>query len=143
MGELSLLGCLGTVVFLDFSTLKVTVSSSALQLETCYGIVASPYLFIFTKLSIHQNGSFSCSCGALLQQLWHEMLGHLIYKYLQELHKQCMVYGYGFSVHLCPLGAVPLHSEHHLHWEIVFISLKTVFSCSRNTHFDKSKGIML
>ena len=44
MGELSLLGRLGTVIFLDFSVLKVMVSSSALQLETCYGVVALPYL---------------------------------------------------------------------------------------------------
>ena len=65
--EISLLGRSGTVIFLDFSVPTVTVSGSALQLETCYGIVASPYLFVFTKLSIRQNGSFSCSCGTLLQ----------------------------------------------------------------------------
>ena len=44
VGQLSLLGRSGTVIFLDFSALKVTVSSSALQLETCYGIVALSYL---------------------------------------------------------------------------------------------------
>ena len=67
MVELSLLGRLGTVVFLDFSIPTVTVSGSALQLETCYDIVALPYLFVFTKLSVRQNGSFSCSRGTLLQ----------------------------------------------------------------------------
>ena len=45
------------------------VSGSALQLETCYDIVALPYLFVFVKLSIRQNGSFSCSCGTLLQHV--------------------------------------------------------------------------
>ena len=44
MGELSLLGHSGTVSFLDFSILKVMVSGSALQLETCYGIIALSYL---------------------------------------------------------------------------------------------------
>ena len=48
VGELSLLGHLGTVIFLDFSILKVMVSSSALQLETCYGVVALSYL-LFAK----------------------------------------------------------------------------------------------
>ena len=43
------------------------VSDSALQLETCYGVISLPYIFIFAKLSIRQNGSFSCSCEALLQ----------------------------------------------------------------------------
>ena len=42
--ELSLLGRSGTVIFLDFSVPTVTVSGFALQLETCYGVVALPYL---------------------------------------------------------------------------------------------------
>ena len=67
MVELSLLGLSGTIVFLDFSVPIVTVFGSALQLETCYGVVALPYLFIFAKLSIRQNGNFSCSYGTLLQ----------------------------------------------------------------------------
>ena len=49
MVELSLLGRSGTVVSFDFSIPTVTVSGSALQLETCYGVVALPYLFIFAK----------------------------------------------------------------------------------------------
>ena len=65
--ELSLLGCSGTVVFFDFSAPVVIVFSSDLQLKTCYDIVSLPYLFIFAKLSIRQNGSFSCSYGALLK----------------------------------------------------------------------------
>ena len=69
MGELSLLGRSGTAVFLDFSVPTVTVFGSALQLETWYGIVALPYLFVFAKLSICQNGSFFCSYRTLLQQL--------------------------------------------------------------------------
>ena len=64
--ELSLLSHSGTVVFLDFSVPTVTVFGSALQLETCYGVVSLPYLFVFAKMSILQNGSFSCSCGNLL-----------------------------------------------------------------------------
>ena len=42
-------------------------------------------------------------------------------------------------MHLWPMGAVPLHLEHRFHWEIVFVSLKTISVCSRNTHFDKSE----
>ena len=44
MGELSLLGRLGTVVSFDFSIPTVMVSGSDLQLETWYGVVALPYL---------------------------------------------------------------------------------------------------
>ena len=67
VGELSALSRSGIVVFFDFSAPIVIVFGSALQLETCYSVVSLPYLFIFAKLSIRQNGSFSCSCGALLQ----------------------------------------------------------------------------
>ena len=42
--ELCLLGRSGTIVSFDFSVQTVTVSGSALQLETCYGVVALPYL---------------------------------------------------------------------------------------------------
>ena len=49
MGELSPLSRSGTVVFFDFSAPIVIVFGSALQLETCYGIVSLPYLFIFAK----------------------------------------------------------------------------------------------
>ena len=54
--ELSLLGHSGTVSFLDFSILKVMVSGSALQLETCYDVVAMSYLlsaktYLSTKLA--------------------------------------------------------------------------------------------
>ena len=55
-----------------------------------------------------------------------------------------------FFVYLSPMGAVPLHPEQRFHWEIVFVSPKTVSVspkivsvCSRNTYFGKSKGIML
>ena len=44
MGELFLLDRLGTVVSFDFSVPTVMVSGSDLQLETCYGVVALPYL---------------------------------------------------------------------------------------------------
>ena len=53
------------------------------------------------------------------------------------------VSGSGFSVHLQPVGVVPLRPERRFHLEIVFVSPKTVSVCSRNTHFGKSEGIML
>ena len=53
------------------------------------------------------------------------------------------VSGFGFSMDLCPVEVVPFSSERRFHWEIIFISSKTIFVCSRNTHFDKSEGIML
>ena len=49
MGELSLLDRSGTIVFLEFSIPTVTIFGYALQLETCYGIVDLPYLFIFAR----------------------------------------------------------------------------------------------
>ena len=44
-------------------------------------------------------------------------------------------------MHLWPVGAVPLRPERRFHWEIVFVSPKTIFVCSRNTNFSKSEGI--
>ena len=44
MGEFFLLGRSGTVVSFEFSAPTVMVSGSDLQLETCYGVVAIPYL---------------------------------------------------------------------------------------------------
>ena len=44
VGKLSLLGRSGTIVSFDFSVPTVMVSGSDLQLETCYGVVASSYL---------------------------------------------------------------------------------------------------
>ena len=44
VGELSPLGCWGTVLFFEFSVPIVTVSSSDLQLETCYGVLYLSYL---------------------------------------------------------------------------------------------------
>ena len=53
------------------------------------------------------------------------------------------VSGSRFSMHLWPVGAIPLRPERRFHLEIVFVSPKTVSVCSRNTHFRKSEGIML
>ena len=47
------------------------------------------------------------------------------------------------SMHLWPMGSISLHPGHCFHWEIVFVSLKIVSVCSRNTHFGKYEGIML
>ena len=52
-------------------------------------------------------------------------------------------FGSGFSMHLWPMGGVPLRLEHHFYWEIVFISSKTIFVWSRKTHFEKYEGIIL
>ena len=76
MGELSLLGRLGTVAFLYFSILKVMVSGSALQLEMCYGIVALSYLlsaktYLSAKLAAssvaagpYSNSPLTLTCGS-------------------------------------------------------------------------------
>ena len=53
------------------------------------------------------------------------------------------VSGSGFFVHLWAVGAVPLRPERRFHLEIVFVSSKTIYVWSRNTHFGKSEGIML
>ena len=83
MGELFLLGRSGTVAFLDFSILKVMVSGSALQLETCYSVVALPCpLSAKTYLSA-KTRSFFCSCGTLLQQAYQEGLVTL---YILHVH---------------------------------------------------------
>ena len=59
MVELSSLGRSGIVAFFDFSIPKVLVSSSALQLETCYGVVALSYLLSAkTYLSAKLAASF-------------------------------------------------------------------------------------
>ena len=66
MGELSLLGRSGTVVFLEFSILKVMVFGSALQQEMCYGVVALYYLlstktYLSAKLAASSVAAGPCS----------------------------------------------------------------------------------
>ena len=71
MAELSLLDRSGTVAFLDFSILKVMVFSSALQLETCYGVVALSYLlsaktYLSAKIAASSVAAGPCSNKLLL-----------------------------------------------------------------------------
>ena len=70
VGELSLLGRSGTVAFLDFSILKVMVSSSALQLEMCYGVVTLSYLlstktYLSAKIAASSIATGPCSNSPL------------------------------------------------------------------------------
>ena len=77
------------------------------------------------------------------QSFYEEPLSILIKIWNQCCRNFEMVSGSGIFVHLWPMGAIPLHLEHRFHWEIVFLSSKTISFCSRNTHFGKSEGIML
>ena len=86
--------------------------------------------------------------STLCTQTWYQSVYEEPLSVLIKIWNRCCqnferVSGPGFSMHLWPMGAVPLHLGHRLQWEIVFVSSKTVFVCSRNTHFGKSEGIML
>ena len=64
VGELSLLGRSGTVIFFDFSILIVIFSDSALQLETCYGVVSLPYLlYLFQNCLSAKMAAFPIAAG--------------------------------------------------------------------------------
>ena len=78
MGELSLLSRSGTISFLDFSILKVMVSGSALQLETCYGVVALSYLlsaktYLSAKLAASSVAAGPCS-NTHMYQIFFEII---------------------------------------------------------------------
>ena len=75
--------------------------------------------------------------------VYEESLSVLIKIWIRCCRNFERVSGFRVYVHLWPMGAVPLRSECHFQWEIVFVSSKTVSGCSRNTNFTKSEGIML
>ena len=79
----------------------------------------------------------------MVSELYEETLSVLIKIWNRCCRNFERVSGSGFTVNLWPVGAVPLRPECRFHWEIVFVSPKTISVCSRNTHFDKSKGIIL
>ena len=93
-------------------------------------------------LSVRSFGSTLCTL-TWYQRFYEEPLSVLIKIWNRCCQNFERVSGSGFSVHLWPVGAIPLHPECCLHLEIVFVSSKNVSVCSRNTHFDKSEGIML
>ena len=87
--------------------------------------------------------SFGLCTWTWYQSFYEEPLSVLI-----KIRNRCCrnfkrVFGSVLFLHFWPMGAVPLHLERCSHREIVFVSSKTVSVCSRNTHFDKSEGIML
>ena len=84
----------------------------------------------------------------LCARTWYQRFYEELLLVLIKIWNRCYrnferVSGSRFSVHFCLVGAIPLHPEFRFHLETVFILPKTVSVCSRNTHFDKSEGIML
>ena len=79
----------------------------------------------------------------MVSELYEEPLSVLIKIWNRCCQNFEKVSGFRFYVHLWPVEVVPLHPKHRFHWEIVFVSPKTISNCSRNTHFGKSEGIML
>ena len=77
------------------------------------------------------------------QSFYEELPSVLIKIWIRCCRNFERVYGSRFSMHFLPVGVVTLRPERRFHWEIVFVSPKTVSVCSRNTHFGKSEGIML
>ena len=83
--------------------------------------------------------------NTLCTQTWYQSFYEESLSILIKIWNRCCqnferVSGSRFFVHLWPMGAVALRPERHFHWEIVFVSLKIVSVCSRNTHFDEFEG---
>ena len=107
--------------------------------SVCLSVI---YLYEVVSLGVRSFGSTLCT------QTWYQIVYEEPLSVLIKIWNRCCrnferVFGSIFSMHFWPMEVVPLHPEHHLHLEIVFISPKTIFVCSRNTNFNKSEGIML
>ena len=109
------------------------------QTLVCWSVI---YLCEAVSEGVQSFGS------TLYTRTWYQSFYEEPHSVLIKIWNRCCqnferVSGFGFSMYLWPMGDIPLHLKHRFHWEIVFISSKTVSVCSRNTHFGKSEGIML
>ena len=93
-------------------------------------------------LGVQSFGSTLC-IRTWYQSIYEESLSIFIMFWNRCCWNFERVFGSIFFVHLFPMGSIPLCSKHRFHWEIFFVSSKTVFVCSKNTHFNKSEGMML
>ena len=79
---------------------------------------------------------FKCSptsvgFGVMENLTWYQSVYEEPLSVLIKIWNQCFrnferVSISGVSMLLCTMEAIPLHSEHRFHWEIVSVSLKTV-----------------
>ena len=109
------------------------------QTSLCWSVI---YLCEVVAEGVWYFGSILCT-RTWYQSFYEEPLSILI-----KIWNRCCwnferVFGSGFSMNLWLVGGVPLCFEHCFHLEIVFISLKTIYVFSINTHFSRSEGIML
>ena len=74
---------------------------------------------------VRSFGSTLCT-RTWYQSFYGEPLSFFIKIWNRCCRKFERVFVSGFSVHFWPVGAIPLHPERRFHWEIVFVSLKTI-----------------
>ena len=127
------------VIWLGPWTVSLSRVLTTWQTSVCWSVI---YLCEVVSLSVQSFGSTLCT-RTWYQSVYEEPLSVLIKIWNRCCRKFERVFGFGFSMHLWHVGAVPLRPECRFHWKIVFFLPKTVSVCSRNTHFDKSEGIML
>ena len=109
---------------------------------TNIGVLICDILCEVVALGVQYFGSTLCT-RTWYQSVYEEPLSVLIKIWNRCCRKFEKVSSSIFFVHLWPMGAITLCLKHCFHYEIVFVSSKTVSVCSRNTHFDKFEGIML
>ena len=96
------------------------------------------YLFEAITQGVWSFGSTLCT-RTWYQSFYEEPLSILIKIWNWCCRKFEMVSSSIFFVHLWLMRAITLRPKRCFHWEIVFVSSKTIFDCSRNTHFSKSE----
>ena len=109
------------------------------QTSVCWSMI---YLCEVVAEGVRSFGSTLCT-QTWYQSVYEEPLSVLIKIWNRRCRNFEWVSGSRVYVHLWHVGAIPLHLECRFHWEIVFVSSKTISVWSRNTHFGKSERIML
>ena len=71
------------------------------------------------SIGVQYFGSTLCT-RTWYQSVYEEPLSVLIKIWNRCCWKSKRVFGFGFSVHLWPVGAVPLRPKRRFHWEIFF-----------------------
>ena len=130
---------LQVAIWLGPWTISLSRFLTTWQTLVCWSVI---YLCEADFQGVRSFGSTLCT-RTWYQSFYEESLSVLIKIWNRCYRNFERVSSSRFSIHFWPLGAIPLRPEHHFHWEIVFVSPKTVFIWSRNTHFNKSEGIML
>ena len=130
---------LQVAIWLGLWTVSLLRVLTTWQTSVCWSVI---YLCEMIAEGVWYFESTLCT-WTWYQSVYEELLSVLIKIWNRCCQKFERGFGSGFFVHLWSMGAIALCPKRCFHWEINFISSKTVFVCSRNTHFNKYEGIIL